>query len=139
MAISATPAVSKEHTNGVTNGVAKQHHVLHTIDSRTGQYHAIPIIKNAINASEFKKVKAPRDPDHPAYQNEQGIRVYDPGFGNTVVSESKVTYMCVVRRSFNKKNADMSTVMDSEARSSTAAIRSTTSSERRSSSTSPIC
>jgi citrate synthase len=67
--------------------------VLHVIDSRTGQYHAIPIRQNAINASDLKKVKAPKDENHPAYQNEQGIRVFDPGFTNTVVSQSKITYM----------------------------------------------
>lgn len=82
-------------TNG-TNGVHKPvGDVLHVIDSRTGQYHAVKIHHNAINATDLKAIKAPKDLEHPEYQNEQGIRVYDPGFSNTVVSESKVTYMQV--------------------------------------------
>ncbi|KAI0384968.1 citrate synthase [Hypomontagnella monticulosa] len=80
-------------TNG-TNGVHKPvGDVLHVIDSRTGEYHAVKIHHNAINATDLKAIKAPKDLEHPEYQNEQGIRVYDPGFSNTVVSESKVTYI----------------------------------------------
>ncbi|BCS01700.1 uncharacterized protein AKAW2_52041S [Aspergillus luchuensis] len=67
--------------------------VLHVVDSRTGNYFPIPIVRNAINASEFKKLKSPEDPAHPEDQNEQGIRVFDPGYSNTAVSESQVTYI----------------------------------------------
>lgn len=67
--------------------------VLHVIDSRTGQYHAIRIDQNSINASDLKALKAPKDAESPEYQNEQGLRVYDPGYSNTLVSESRITYM----------------------------------------------
>lgn len=67
---------------------------LHVIDERTGQYYQIPICHNAISASEFKKIKAP-DTEYYADQNESGIRVLDPGFTNTAVVESKVTYVFV--------------------------------------------
>ncbi|KAL7619421.1 hypothetical protein AAE478_009960 [Parahypoxylon ruwenzoriense] len=85
--------------------------VLHIIDSRTGQYHAVQIRRNTIDANDLKTLKAPKDPEHPEYQNEQGIRVYDPGFSNTVVSESKITYMQVNLHSFltrKKSFADLS-------------------------------
>ncbi|RYP69143.1 hypothetical protein DL771_006237 [Monosporascus sp. 5C6A] len=96
---SATETVVVENGVSTANGAktktaaAAPQSILHTIDSRTGQYHAIPIRQNAINASDLKKITAPKDAEHPAYQNEQGIRVYDPGFTNTVVSESKITYI----------------------------------------------
>lgn len=79
--------------NGNGDSLKTKQDVLHVIDGRTGQYQAIPIKKNAISASEFKGFKAPKDPHHPEYQNEQGLRVFDPGYSNTTVSESKVTYM----------------------------------------------
>ncbi|KAI1121422.1 citrate synthase [Nemania abortiva] len=80
-------------TNGNSDTLKTKQDVLHVIDSRTGQYQAIAIKKNAISASELKGFKAPKDIHHPEYQNEQGLRIYDPGFSNTVVSESKITYI----------------------------------------------
>ncbi|KAF9634887.1 putative citrate synthase protein [Lasiodiplodia theobromae] len=62
-------------------------------DNRTGQTFSFPIKHNAVNASEFKKIKAPEDPANLADQNEQGLRIFDPGFGNTCVSESKITFI----------------------------------------------
>lgn len=77
-----------------TNGIKKPlGDVLHVIDSRTGQHLALNIQQNAINATDLKQLKAPKDSEHPEYQNEQGLRVYDPGYSNTLVSESKITYM----------------------------------------------
>ncbi|KAE8167479.1 citrate synthase-like protein [Aspergillus tamarii] len=66
---------------------------LHIIDDRTGAYYSIPILNNAINASDFKKVTAPEDKAYPANQTENGLRVYDPGYSNTAVSHSKITYI----------------------------------------------
>ena len=64
--------------------------------------HLIDVVHNAINAADLKKVKAPKDPKNLADQNEHGLRVYDPGFSNTAVSESKITYMSVNRARFQK-------------------------------------
>ncbi|KAK8107065.1 uncharacterized protein PG998_009078 [Apiospora kogelbergensis] len=77
-------------TNGIKEPLAD---VLHVIDSRTGQHLALKIQQNAINATDLKQLKAPKDSEHPEYQNEQGLRVYDPGYSNTLVSESKITYI----------------------------------------------
>lgn len=66
---------------------------LHVIDDRTGKYYVLPIIHNAINASEFKQINAPDDTHSYADQTENGIRIYDPGFSNTAVSTSNITYV----------------------------------------------
>lgn len=90
------PAVRNGTASG--NGVKSKnedHPVLHVVDSRTGQYYPIPIVRNAISASAFKQFKAPEDPEHLEYQTDQGIRVFDPGFSNTAVSESQITFMYV--------------------------------------------
>ncbi|RAL03097.1 citrate synthase [Aspergillus ibericus CBS 121593] len=83
-------------TNG-TNGTNGVHETpapsLHVVDSRTGQYYEIPIVHNAIHASEFKRIKAPVNQDYYPDQTENGIRVFDPGFSNTAVKESKITYI----------------------------------------------
>ncbi|KAI1179930.1 citrate synthase [Nemania sp. FL0916] len=85
---------SKPPTQNGVNGTEKRPgDVLHVIDSRTGQYHCIKVHQNSISAVDLKAIKAPKDYERPQYQNEQGIRVYDPGFSNTLVSESKITYI----------------------------------------------
>ena len=66
---------------------------LHVVDSRTGEYYNFVITHNAVKASDFKRIKTPENKSYYADQNEQGLRIYDPGFSNTVVSESSVTYM----------------------------------------------
>ena len=71
---------------------ASAKNTLHVTDNRTGNDYVLPIVRNSINAMSFKQMKAPRDSDQPCNQAEYGIRVYDPGFGNTAVSESKITY-----------------------------------------------
>ncbi|KAH7063088.1 citrate synthase [Macrophomina phaseolina] len=62
-------------------------------DNRTGEAFEFPITHNAVNASDFKKIRAPEDPENIADQNEQGLRIFDPGYGNTCVSESKLTFI----------------------------------------------
>ncbi|KAE8380408.1 citrate synthase-like protein [Aspergillus bertholletiae] len=77
----------------VTEQAAPKRESLHIIDDRTGAYYSIPILNNSINASDLKKVTAPEDEAYPANQTENGLRVYDPGFSNTAVSHSKITYI----------------------------------------------
>lgn len=77
----------------VTQEASPKRESLHIIDDRTGSYYSIPIVNNAINASDFKKVTAPEDKAYPANQTENGLRVYDPGYSNTAVSHSKITYI----------------------------------------------
>lgn len=82
----------------VANGIGKHprtNNTLQITDNRTGNQYTLSIDRNSINAMDFKQMKAPRDVDNPCDQTEYGIRVYDPGFGNTAVSESSITYKSV--------------------------------------------
>ncbi|RYC64525.1 hypothetical protein CHU98_g1675 [Xylaria longipes] len=82
MASDTTPKVNGTHAVKKPLG-----DILHIIDSRTRQHYTVDIKQNAINASDLKAIKAPKDEEHPEYQNEQGLRVYDPGYSNTLFSD----------------------------------------------------
>lgn len=60
-------------------------------DSRTNRKYEIPIHRNAVEATRFKEIKAPKDDSHPADKPEGGLRVLDQGFQNTAVMASQVT------------------------------------------------
>jgi DNA-binding cell septation regulator SpoVG len=75
------------------DSILQKRDILHVVDGRTGTYHALPIHNNAIDASEFRKIKSPADTERPADQNELGLRINDPGFANTTIGGSEITYM----------------------------------------------
>ncbi len=83
-------------TNGVEgvhhNGTSRKNGV-HVIDERTGDHYNLPISHNAVTASAFQKIKIPENEEYYADQNEQGLRIFDPGFSNTAVSTSEITYV----------------------------------------------
>lgn len=87
--------VKKDATVPAKSAVPEREEVIHMVDNRTGLYYKIPITHNSIPAVALKQIKAPEDPEHAADQKELGLRVYDPGYSNTAVSESKITYMFV--------------------------------------------
>ncbi len=64
------------------------------IDHRTGKDYTIPIAHNAVQAIHFQQICAEDSPTTPR-KNEvkNGLRVLDPGFHNTAVMESEVTYV----------------------------------------------
>ena len=79
--------------NGVfQNGTSSKNH-LHVIDQRTGKHYELPISHNAVNASDFQQIKAAENHEYYADQDEQGVRIFDPGFSNTAVSTSNITYV----------------------------------------------
>ncbi|KAI9716187.1 MAG: hypothetical protein M1828_000413 [Chrysothrix sp. TS-e1954] len=63
------------------------------IDNRTGERYDVPIVNNSIPATAFTRMKAPPSSNNTAEHPEDGIVVYDSGFQNTAVTESKVTYV----------------------------------------------
>ncbi|KAA1084621.1 hypothetical protein PGT21_033071 [Puccinia graminis f. sp. tritici] len=75
---------------------------LTVIDNRTGKRIEVDIEQNSIPATALKKLSIKKD-DHqsnnkasssrPEDELEAGIRVYDPGFMNTAVIKSKITYI----------------------------------------------
>ncbi|KAI9758563.1 MAG: hypothetical protein M4579_002998 [Chaenotheca gracillima] len=63
------------------------------VDNRTGKTYNVPIVNNSIPAVAFKEMTAPEDDSNRADHAEDGIRVFDSGFRNTAVMESKITFV----------------------------------------------
>ena len=66
---------------------------LHVTDRRTGKEYDIPIKRNAILATDFKKIKAIDEQNVASDCVEGGLRILDPGFNNTAVMESAITFV----------------------------------------------
>ncbi|GBE87979.1 peroxisomal citrate synthase [Sparassis crispa] len=63
-------------------------------DNRTGKVYTIPIGDNAVSATAFKAMIAPRKPgEREENETEKGLRVQDKGFLNTAVIRSEITYI----------------------------------------------
>ncbi|KAI9061312.1 peroxysomal citrate synthase [Trametes sanguinea] len=63
-------------------------------DNRTGKVYNVPIQDNAIPATAFKAMVAPRKPgEREENETEKGLRVQDKGFLNTAVIRSEITYI----------------------------------------------
>jgi citrate synthase len=62
-------------------------------DNRTGSKYTIPIIHNAVPAVGFRQICVDRDGKTLEQQYEDGLRVVDPGYRNTAVKLSGITYM----------------------------------------------
>lgn len=88
--------VEMAKTNSALQNGTSPKNVLHVIDQRTGKYYQLPISHNAVNATEFQQIKAPENHEYYADQDEHGVRIFDPGFSNTAVSTSNITYVWVL-------------------------------------------
>jgi len=66
---------------------------LHVIDRRTGLEYDIPIKRNAVQATDFKRIKAMDEKSVASDCVEGGLRIMDPGFNNTAVKESAITFV----------------------------------------------
>ena len=89
-------AQSMAETNGVDNAVSKSdNNVLYITDKRTGFDYTIPITRNSVSALHFKAIKAPEDKDlvNSGGNMGGGMRILDPGFQNTAVKESNITFV----------------------------------------------
>ena len=100
MAVDSMNAVNGPRSNGipnqVTNAGSKDYgskNTLYVIDGRTGKAYDLPILHNAVDASQFKQIKSEKNQNFYADQDELGLRIFDPGFSNTAVSKSSITYM----------------------------------------------
>lgn len=83
-----------------TTAVTAPRQTITVIDNRTGKSYEFPITHNSIKAVDFKKVSCRRRPtfgaehaDREEDETEGGLRVHDPGFMNTTVIESRITYI----------------------------------------------
>ncbi|KAI0971113.1 citrate synthase-like protein [Xylaria arbuscula] len=66
---------------------------LTVVDNRNNKVYEIPIKNNSILATDFKKIKDVQGNDREEDETEQGLRVFDPGYMNTAVINSKITYI----------------------------------------------
>lgn len=66
---------------------------LTVVDNRTGKSYELPIEHNSILATDIKKIAANSPDDVPEDETTQGLRVFDPGYMNTAVVQSKITYI----------------------------------------------
>ena len=84
-----------ENTNGHHDDRSASKDVLHVTDGRTGTSYDILITHNSVRALDFKTIKVPNSGDiaDRADNVEGGLRLLDPGFQNTAVKESKITYV----------------------------------------------
>lgn len=84
---------------GKTIDSIKNNNSLTVLDNRTGQSINVPIIHNSIPATAFKKLaifpqsNSQISHTRPEDEIESGVRVYDPGFMNTAVIQSHITYI----------------------------------------------
>ncbi|KPV77085.1 uncharacterized protein RHOBADRAFT_42296 [Rhodotorula graminis WP1] len=65
-------------------------------DNRTGKTVDIPISRNSVPATAFKKLslaKAREGQDRPEDEVESGLRVFDAGYQNTAVVQSAITFI----------------------------------------------
>lgn len=67
--------------------------VLTVPESRTDQKYTIPIVDNAIRATDFRAILANAEG-----RGYKGLKVFDPGFFNTAGTKSKITYISVNSR-----------------------------------------
>ncbi|KAJ5193552.1 hypothetical protein N7449_009694 [Penicillium cf. viridicatum] len=61
-------------------------------DSRTNANYEIPINRNAVRATDLKRIRAPWFNSNGADQVPYGLRVYDPGLQNTAVTASAISF-----------------------------------------------
>lgn len=65
---------------------------LDVIDQRTGNHYQLDISNNAIHAADIQAVNAGTGYDVSGRMN-SGLRVLDPGFQNTAVMKSEITFV----------------------------------------------
>ncbi|GES62110.1 citrate synthase [Aspergillus terreus] len=65
---------------------------LYIRDSRTNTQYQIPVKRNAVRATDLKRIKASPIGTDPADQVANGLRVHDPGLQNTTVMENDIIF-----------------------------------------------
>jgi citrate synthase len=69
---------------------------LYVKDSRTDAQYEIAINRNAILATDFKKIKASPVGANRADQVASGLRVHDPGLQNTTVVDTGISFSYII-------------------------------------------
>ncbi len=79
-------SIVRRRSEGSSSGV------LTVLDSRTLRSYKIPIAHNAIRAMDLRAISAS---GYGVNAADHGLRVFDPGFRNTAVVDSKITFVSV--------------------------------------------
>ncbi|PTU19044.1 hypothetical protein P175DRAFT_0484853 [Aspergillus ochraceoroseus IBT 24754] len=77
---------------------------LTVVDSRTSLSYDIPIINNAVKATDFRRISAQEPTASPLERGAAGLKILDPGFQNTAVAESSITYIDGVKGTIQYRN-----------------------------------
>ena len=88
-----TSTLSSANSIQKPNSTDDDRNSLHVTDRRTGLEYDIPIKRNAVQATDFKKIKALDGKSVASDCVEGGLRIMDPGFNNTAVKESAITFV----------------------------------------------
>lgn len=62
-------------------------------DNRTGKQYTIPINRNTVKATDFRRITAAGLGADPAEQLESGLKIFDRGYLNTACMESNITFI----------------------------------------------
>ena len=66
--------------------------ILTVTDNRDGRVYNIPVLNNAVKATDLRVISTSRGLN-PIARWESGLRVLDPGLVNTAVKTSQITYV----------------------------------------------
>ena len=66
---------------------------LNVVDSRTSRRYSIQVIDDTIKGSEFANIRGPNDTDDQQRCSGASLRFFDPGYSNTAVMRSSVTFV----------------------------------------------
>ncbi|KAJ1923715.1 hypothetical protein IWQ60_005691 [Tieghemiomyces parasiticus] len=69
---------------------SENHDTLTVVDNRTKKVYELKVENNTVAAVDFAKIRDTDDQGRPAGT---GLRLYDPGFQNTAVARSRITYI----------------------------------------------
>ncbi|OJJ45314.1 hypothetical protein ASPZODRAFT_133962 [Penicilliopsis zonata CBS 506.65] len=68
-------------------------------DNRTAKSYEIPIVHNSVKATEFKRISS-------------GLKIMDPGFQNTAVAESEITYIDGIKGTIQYRDYPMDELIE---------------------------
>ena len=80
-------------------------------DSRINRRYEIPIQCNAVEAVRFKEIEAPQDYHHAADKPEGGLRLLNPGFQNTAVMASQITFVDGIEESIRFRDISITSLV----------------------------
>ncbi|KAE8353811.1 citrate synthase-like protein [Aspergillus coremiiformis] len=96
------------------NGRTQPKDTLTVTDNRTARSYEIPIVNNAVKATDFRWISSTDESTGEAALDRYttGLKILDPGFQNTAVTESEITYIDGVRGSIQYRNYTLDELLE---------------------------